>query len=74
MEIDMQWGGYYASKKSSEHVYSIFRILDFGNYSYQAALFREKFPSLPTIEEVLKLNPFAGHVPIRSISLLEQEN
>ena len=74
MEIDIQWGGYYASKKSSEHVYSIFRILHFGRYSYQAALFREKFPSLPTLEEVLKLNLFAGHVSIRSTSLLEEEN
>ena len=70
MDIDLQWGGYYASKEEGEDVYGVFRLLDFNRYAYQAALFKEKFAAVPTLEDVLGLSPFIGHAPIDSRALV----
>ncbi len=70
MDIDMQWGGYYASREEGEDQYGVFRLLDFNRYAYQVAIFREVFPEVPPLEDVLRLSPFIGHAPIDSQALL----
>ena len=72
MDFDLQWGGYYVSKEKGETEYGLFRILDFNKYSYQVAIFTEKFDVIPEFEDVLKLSPFIGHAPIDSRALLNE--
>ena len=69
MTIDIQWGGFYASREVGDENYTVFRILDFNSDSYHAALYREKFSELPKLEDVVKLSPFMGHAPIDSKAL-----
>lgn len=73
MDIDIQWGGYYASRESGELEFRVFRILDFNRQAYHVALFREKFASMPTLEQVMRLSPYIGHAPIDSRGLLRRE-
>jgi len=73
MEIDFQWGGYYASKEDGQNEYGVFRLLDFNRDAYHVALFQEKFSEIPTLEAVLRLSPFIGHAPIDSRALLRKQ-
>lgn len=70
MDIDIQWGGYYATREEGKEQYSLFRLLDFNSSSYHIAIFQEKFTDPPTLEQVADLAPFIGHAPLDSRSLL----
>lgn len=76
-DIDVMWGGYYASQEEGNDDVTIFRLLDFNSTAYHAALFTEKFKHSPSIDEVNRLSPFISHAPIdvrgflrRSITLI----
>ena len=68
IDIDICWGGYYVSREA-EH-FSLFRLLDFNQHAYHAALFKEQFPTIPRLDDVLPLRPFIGHAPIAVEGLL----
>lgn len=70
IDIDIQWGGYYVSQREETGQFGVFRLLDFNQYAYQAALFREEFASVPSLEEILSLSPFIGHVPMAARGLV----
>lgn len=70
MDIDVQWGGYYASRDENDEDYTVFRILDFNKDAYHAAIFKEKFTELPDREAIESLTPFVGHAPIDSKALV----
>lgn len=70
MNIDIQWGGYYASREEGDTEFGVFRLLDFNRDAYQAAIFKEKFAELPNLEDIMKLSPYIGHAPIDSKALL----
>lgn len=72
MDIDIAWGGYYASRAEDSGEISIFRLLDFDTYAYQAALFEETFTNVPQLETLAKLSPFVAHAPIDSRRLLSR--
>ena len=64
IDIDIQWGGFYASRDQSTGSVSIYRLLDFNRDAYHAAPYKEKFPEIPSLNDVVRLSPFVGHVPI----------
>ena len=64
LDIELAWGGYYGSTDPESGKISVFRLLDFNRDAYHAALFKEKFDRMPTLEEVTELSPFIGHAPI----------
>ena len=69
--IEIQWGGYYFCKEDDDNEeHGIIRLLDFNRYSYQSALFSEKFSEKPEPETVTALSPFIGHVPIDARGIL----
>ena len=70
VNIDLQWGGYYASLEQEEEQFGVFRLLDFNRYAYHVAIFKEKFSELPSLEHVMRLTPYIGHAPIDSKALL----
>ena len=70
--VSMQWGGYYTSK-SKDGLYRFFRLLDFTDEAYHAAIFQEKFTTMPTWSDVRDLKPFIGHAPISSLQFYHQE-
>ncbi|HYF36665.1 MAG TPA: hypothetical protein VD994_15320 [Prosthecobacter sp.] len=75
IDIDLSWGGYYASTNAEDGgKVTVFRLLDFNTDAYQAALFTEEFASMPTLEEVADLSPFIGHVPIDARALLQNRD
>ena len=74
LDIDIAWGGYYASIPLDGGEIRIFRLLDFNQYAYHAALFTEKFATVPTVEELLSLSPFIGHAPIDARALVLQDD
>lgn len=74
LDIDIAWGGYYASTSPEEGTVSIFRLLDFNRDAYHAAFFREKFTVAPTMEEAAALSPFIGHAPIDARALLQSKD
>jgi len=74
MDIDLQWGGYYASKESDGSQYGVFRILDFNRNAYHIAIFKEKFDEIPEFSDIEKLSPYIGHSPIDSRALLNEKN
>jgi hypothetical protein len=73
IEIDLQWGGYYASKEDGQSEYGVFRLLDFNRDAYHVAILQEKFSEIPSMEEVLRLSPYIGHAPIDSRALLRKQ-
>ncbi|MCB1052286.1 MAG: hypothetical protein KDC71_16920 [Acidobacteria bacterium] len=75
MDIDLQWGGFYACRESDAKPgeYGLIRILDFNRDAYHAALYQERFDQIPSIESVQDLHPFIGHVPIDARGLLNYE-
>ncbi|MGG6239639.1 hypothetical protein ACQ4N7_13510 [Nodosilinea sp. AN01ver1] len=70
LNLDLVWGGYYASISSDDGQVSVFRMLDFNRDAYHAALFAEKLTDTPTLEQLRDLFPSIGHVPIDARSLL----
>ncbi len=66
--LDIQWGGYYASKEES--MFRVFCLLDFNKDAYHAQLFQEKFDHLPSFDEVKDLRPSIWHAPVAVGSLL----
>ena len=48
MDFDVVWGGYYARRSVESGQFSVFRLLDFNRDAYHAAMFTEKFASLPS--------------------------
>ena len=74
MDIDLQWGGYYASKEEGRDEYGVFRLLDFNCNAYHITIYREKFAEIPTLEDVLQLSPYIGHAPIDSRALLRERD
>ena len=44
-DVDIAWGGYYVSLEGADGGFRVFRLLDFSQSAYHAALFREKFES-----------------------------
>jgi hypothetical protein len=69
--VDIQWGGYYTSKKEGK--FGIFRLLDFNKDAYHIQLFQEKFNHSPSFDVVKDLRPFVWHVPIAVGGLLNQD-
>ncbi len=69
-DVDIAWGGYYVSLEGAGGGFRVFRLLDFSQSAYHAALFREKFESRPTLAEVTALAPYVMHVPIDSRGLV----
>lgn len=67
--FDLAWGGYYTAKGEAGD-WGIFRLLDFNNEAYHAALFSERFPDVPVLEDVAALQPTIGHAPIAAGQLL----
>ena len=74
LNMEVLFGGYYASKEENSEQYSIFRLLDFGPDAYHAALFSRKFDRVPTIDALVGLSPFIGHAPIDSHALLRERD
>ena len=74
LDIDIAWGGYYSSLAEDSNEINIFRLLDFNQDAYHVALYKEKFESIPTENEVRSLSPFIGHVPIDVRGLLNRKN
>ena len=74
LNIDVVWGGYYASQSEDDDAFTVFRLLDLDQYGYQAALYREKFDKCPAMADVGHLLPFIGHAPIAIGSLLHARN
>lgn len=74
MDIDLKWGGYYASKDDNQSEYGVFRILDFNRDDYHVAMFKEKFSEIPKFSEIENLSPFIGHAPIDSKALLNKKS
>ena len=72
IDFDAVWGGYYAGRSADSGEYSIFRLLDFNQHAYHAALFSEKFQTLPSDSVVLALKPFIGHAPIDARALVHE--
>ncbi len=74
LDIDLAWGGYYASTNRDEGNVSVFRLLDFNSTAYHAAIFKEKFASTPTLGALANLSPFIGHAPIDAKALLRNDD
>jgi hypothetical protein len=70
LEIDIAWGGYYASVSREDNEISVFRLLDFNRDAYHIAMYRETFESIPEKSVVKSLSPFIGHAPLDTRSLL----
>lgn len=70
LEIDIAWGGYYASRSEDDGKIAIFRLIDFNQEAYHIALYNEKFDENPNISQLTSLTPFIGHAPIDSKGLL----
>ena len=73
LDIDIVWGGYYATIPADGGEISVFRLLDFDRDAYHAALFTEKFSTVPELEEIAAETPFIGHAPINARALLNKD-
>lgn len=73
VDIEISWGGYYASISDDNGEITLFRLLDFNRDDYHIAVYQEKFQTIPTLNEVEGLSPFIGHAPFDSRSLLNNE-
>jgi len=73
LELDLAWGGYYACTTHDSDEISVIRILDFNIDAYHAALYSQVFDKTPSADEIAKLAPFVGHVPMASKALLQNK-
>jgi hypothetical protein len=73
LDIDIVWGGYYATIPADGSEISVFRLLDFNRDAYHAALFTAKFNTVPELEEIAEIEPFIGHAPIDTRALLNKD-
>ena len=69
VDVDIMWGGYYVSRETDGGQFGVFRLLDFNQTAYHAALFREKFGSVPALTDVTALSPGVMHGPIDALGL-----
>ncbi len=74
IDIDLSWGGYYASISKDSNEISIFRLLDFNRDAYHIALYKEKFKAIPSEKNLRLLTPLVGHAPIDSRALLNNKS
>ena len=74
LDIDVVWGGYYASQSEDDHAFAIFRLLDLDRNGYHATLYGERFDRYPTVADVAHLVPLVGHVPMAIGSLLHNRS
>ena len=71
MDIEISWGGYYASTSDGDDdEITLFRLLDFNRDDYHIAIYKEKFQAIPTLKDVEGLSPFIRHAPLDTRSLL----
>ena len=73
LDIDIVWGGYYATIPAEGGEISVFRLLDFNRDAYHAVLFTDKFSTVPELEEIAAIEPFIGHAPIDTRALLNKD-
>jgi hypothetical protein len=73
LDIDIVWGGYYASIPADNNEISVFRLLDFNRDVYHAVLFSNKFTTVPTLEELTMLSPLICHAPIDARALVRED-
>ncbi len=71
-DLDLAWGGFYASRESETAEFRVFRLLDFVNDAYHATLYKEKFSALPNAAEIATLTPLILHVPMSASDLISQ--
>lgn len=74
LDIDIAWGGYYASIPEDSGETSVFRLLDFNRDAYHAALFTDKFTTIPTLSELVELSPFIGHAPVDARAFVSNDD
>jgi hypothetical protein len=73
LDIEIIWGGYYASIPADEDVVGVFRLLDFNRDWYHAALLDETFDAVPKLEQVVAKPLWVDSVPIDSKNLVYGE-
>jgi hypothetical protein len=71
--IELAWGGYYACTSYDSDEVTIIRLLDFNIDAYHAALFSEKFDTVPGSNEIEALSPSVHHVPVDARGLLNNK-
>ncbi len=74
LDIELAWGGYYASTDPENGSITVFRLLDFNRDAYHAALFKERFDEMPTLADMTALSPLIGHAPIDARGMVRHEN
>ncbi|MBE9099224.1 hypothetical protein [Vacuolonema iberomarrocanum] len=74
LDLDVLWGGYYASIPKDGSGISVFRLLDFTRDAYHAALYGETFTTMPALDDLVSLAPWLGHAPIALDSLLNEDD
>lgn len=79
LDLDVLWGGYYASipkdeSSTDERGISVFRLLDLTQDAYHAALYGETFTTVPVLDDLVALGPWLGHAPIALDSLLKGDD
>lgn len=73
IDIDITWGGYYASSSKDGSEFSIFRLLDFNRDAVHVAFYKEKYPAVPDLQTLLGCTPLIGHAPIETKTLLTHD-
>ena len=73
LDIGIAWGGFYSNETENGKI-SVFRLLDFNSGAYHISLYKEEFESVPSLETVLNLKPFAWHAPLSTQGLLNRQN
>ena len=73
LDIDILWGGFYASQCMESGEFSVFRLLDFNQHAYHAALYKKRFSTIPAEAAIIALSPFIGHVPFDTRELLGKD-
>lgn len=74
VDVDIAWGGFYASVSEDSGTISVFRLLDFNRDAYHVAIYSEKFDSTPSVKEIISLSPFIGHAPIDTRALINNKS
>jgi hypothetical protein len=73
-DIEIAWGGYYASTATESGVVSVFRLIDFNREVLHSSLYSEEFGMVPSFHDAASLTPFVRHVPIDARTLLRDDD
>ena len=73
LDIDIVWGGFYATTTPDDDEFSVFRLLDFNRDSYHIALYDEQFDSVPKFDDISATGPYIAHTPIDVKALLNKK-